>query len=74
MVAILVLLVVMVVLMHKTMAAKVTVTLIAVRVGDGNDTRALEVHNAVANRWEEVCSTGWNQTFALLTCRQLGYR
>ncbi|XP_070185418.1 tryptase gamma-like [Littorina saxatilis] len=44
-----------------------------VRVGDHNDTRALEVHNPVREEWEEVCSKGWNQTFALLACKQMGY-
>ncbi|KAL8616871.1 hypothetical protein ACOMHN_041790 [Nucella lapillus] len=44
-----------------------------VRVGEGNDTRILQVRNAVSGQWEEVCYQGWNRTMSLLTCKQLGY-
>ncbi|KAL8571852.1 hypothetical protein ACOMHN_033379 [Nucella lapillus] len=43
------------------------------RLGEANDSRILEVRNAVSGGWEEVCSKGWNPTLALLTCKQLGY-
>ena len=59
---------------HRITVTVRIMTMIAVRIGDGNDTRVLEVHNAVEKQWEEVCSAGWNQTFASLACKQLGYR
>jgi hypothetical protein len=48
--------------------------LFAVRVGNGNDTRVLQSFNPEGEVWEEVCADGFNQSFALMACKQLGYR